>query len=71
MEELTRALEDREPSGDLLDLLAGADLSALTEDQKVTAYILCRKIHGLVDHIQLSILGGFEDTTELAMAQYH
>ena len=44
------------------------DVATLSDDQKITAYILARKIHGLVDHIQLSILRCFEDTTELAMA---
>jgi Domain of unknown function (DUF222) len=68
MEEITRDLENVEPAGATLDLVAGADLETLSEDQKVTAYIVLRKIHGLVDHLQLSILSSFEDTTELAMA---
>jgi hypothetical protein len=68
MKELTRELENREPSGALLDLLTGADIAALSEDQKVTAFILARKIKAIADHIQLTILATFDDTTELAMA---
>jgi hypothetical protein len=68
MEELTRELENREPSGALLDLLMGADIGGLSEDRKVTAFILARKIKAVADHVQLAILAAFDDTTELAMA---
>ena len=68
MKEITRELEGMGPSGAMLDLLAGVDPAGLSEDQKVTACILVRKVKGLVDHILLSILGGVSDTTELAMA---
>jgi hypothetical protein len=68
MEGIARELEDREPSGALLDLLMGVDVGALSEDQKVTAFILARKIKAAADHIQLTILATFDDTTELAMA---
>ncbi|WP_211768194.1 DUF222 domain-containing protein [Kutzneria sp. CA-103260] len=68
MEELTRELESREPSGALLDLLMGVDLNALTADQQVTAFIVARKIKAFADYVQLSILRDVEDTAELAMA---
>jgi hypothetical protein len=51
-----------------VDLLAGVDIGSLSDDQKVTAFIVARKIKAFADHVQLTILGGFEDTTELAMA---
>ncbi|QUQ63448.1 DUF222 domain-containing protein [Kutzneria sp. CA-103260] len=54
----------------MLDLLAGADLSSLTADQQVTAFIMARKIKAFADHVQLSILHDFEDTTEMAMAAH-
>src|ERR1700742_4548211 len=68
MEGITRELEDLEPCGALVDLLVGADLGSLNDDQKVTAFIVARKIKAFADHIQLAILSGFDDTTELAMA---
>ena len=68
MEELTREMESAEPSGALLDLLAGVDVDALSDDQKVTACILIRKIKALAEHIELTIVGCLDDTTELAMA---
>jgi len=68
MEELTREWESREPSGVMLDLLAGADLSSLSVDQQITAFILARKIKAFADHVQLSILHDFDDMTEIAMA---
>src|SRR5882757_1179190 len=68
MEELTRKWESREPSGVMMDLLAGADLSSLSVDQQITAFILARKIKAFADHVQLSILHDFDDMTELAMA---
>jgi len=68
MEELTREWESREPSGIMLDLLAGADLSSLGVDQQITAFIMARKIKAFADHVQLSILHDFDDMTEMAMA---
>src|SRR5882757_6324489 len=68
MEELTRKWESREPSGVMMDLLAGADLSSLSVDQQITAFILARKIKAFADHVQLSILHDFDDMTEIAMA---
>src|SRR5262249_25965044 len=68
MKEITRELEDREPCGALFDLVAGADLEALSEEQKTTLFVLARKLQGVLDHAQLAILSGFEDTTEVAIA---
>jgi hypothetical protein len=51
-----------------VNLLAGVDLAGLSDDQKATAFIVARKIKAFADHVQLVILGGFDDTTELAMA---
>src|ERR1700742_3736909 len=65
---IARELEELEPCGALVDLLAGVDLGSLSDDQKVTAFIVARKIKAFADHVQLVILDGFEDTTELAMA---
>src|SRR5882757_99078 len=70
MEELTREWESREPSGVMMDLLAGADLSSLSVDQQITAFILARKIKAFADHVQLSILHDFYDMTEMAMATH-
>ena len=47
MKEITRELESLEPYGALMDLLAGADLASLSDDQKVTTFILARKIKRL------------------------
>ena len=68
MQELTRELENAEPSGALLDLLTGVDPAALTPDQQVTAVILARKIKAFADHLILTILHDCDDTTEMAMA---
>jgi len=68
MREINRELESREPSGALLDLLMDANLSTLSVDQQITAFILARKIKAFADHVQLSILHDFEDLTEMAMA---
>ncbi|MFC0436672.1 uncharacterized protein DUF222 [Kutzneria buriramensis] len=66
--ELTRELERAEPSGALLDLLAGLDLDALSADERVTVTILARKIRAFADYVELTVLRGVEDTAELAMA---
>ena len=68
MKEITRELESVEPSGALLDLLASVNVHDLADDQKVTAYIIAKKIKAFADHVQLAILDGVEDTTEVAMA---
>jgi len=54
----------------MMDLLAGADLSSLSVDQQITAFILARKIKAFADHVQLSILHDFDDMTEMAMATH-
>ncbi|MEV6605998.1 DUF222 domain-containing protein [Kutzneria sp. NPDC051319] len=68
MEEIVRELEGREPCGALFDLLAGVRVADLTEDQKVTVYILARKIEAVAGAIQLEVLNAVEDLTELGMA---
>jgi hypothetical protein len=68
MKDITRGMESREPNGTLLDLLASVDPTTLSPDQQITAYILARKIKALAEHIELTILASFDDTTELAMA---
>src|SRR5438309_2935872 len=68
MEEITRELETGELRGTQLELLMGVDLGRLTGDQKITTYVVAKRIHAFADHMMLSILAGFEDTTELAMA---
>ena len=60
--------ERRGPDGVLFDLLAGVDLAGLPDEQKVTAYILAKKIEAFAQHAQLVILNSFEDTAEMAMA---
>jgi len=70
MEEITRELESLEPSGAMLDLLLATDLSSLEPDQQITAFIMARKIKALADHMELSILHDFDDTTEMAMATH-
>src|SRR5438445_13674051 len=68
MEEIGRELETAELCGAQLDLLMRVDLERLSGDQKITAYVVAKRIHAFADHMMLSILSGVEDTTELAMA---
>ena len=68
MEELGREMEGRVPDGALFDLLAGVDLAGLPDEQKVTAYILAKKMEAFSRYSQLVILNSFEDTAEMAMA---
>src|SRR5579885_345878 len=66
--ELTRELERAGPTGALFDLIAGLDLDALSDDERVTVSILARKIRAFADYVELTVLRGVEDTAELAMA---
>lgn len=70
MEDLTRDMESTAPCGAVLDLLAETDPTIISEDQKVTAYILVGRIRALVDHVELGLLAEVDDTTELAMAAH-
>ncbi|MFI9385594.1 DUF222 domain-containing protein [Kutzneria sp. NPDC052558] len=70
MEEIARELESAEPSGAMLDLLLGADLSTLTPEQQVTAFVMARKITAVADHARLCILRNFEDLAEMSMATH-
>ncbi|QUQ66423.1 hypothetical protein JJ691_41510 [Kutzneria sp. CA-103260] len=68
MPELTQDLESQEPSGALMDLAMGADLTTLTLSEKLTLLILARKFTSWAEHLQLAILHNLDDTTEIAMA---
>ncbi|GAA3440507.1 HNH endonuclease signature motif containing protein [Kutzneria kofuensis] len=68
MEELTREMENREPSGDLFDLVMGVDWESLGADQLVTVSILARKLKSACEWVELAALRRTEDPTELAMA---
>jgi hypothetical protein len=68
MKELTREMEDREPSGDLFDFIMGLDLDNLSPDQLVTASILVRKHKSALEWVELATLKRVDDITELAMA---
>ncbi|MFI9388478.1 DUF222 domain-containing protein [Kutzneria sp. NPDC052558] len=68
MSEITRELESVEPSGAVMDLLLGADLDQVSDEQKVTMLVLVRKLLGPLQHLELALLAGVEDLTEAAMA---
>ncbi|GAA3437044.1 DUF222 domain-containing protein [Kutzneria kofuensis] len=68
MEELTREMETREPSGDLFDLIMGVEWARLDADQLVTVSILARKLKSACEWVELAALRRTEDPTELAMA---
>ncbi|WP_043724992.1 hypothetical protein [Kutzneria sp. 744] len=68
MKEICREWEGVEPCGAMVDLLVGMDVGRLSEEQKVTAYILARKIGAFASAVELEVLNGVEDVTEVAMA---
>ncbi|QUQ63236.1 DUF222 domain-containing protein [Kutzneria sp. CA-103260] len=68
MEQITRELESTKPSGVMVDLLLGADVESLTDDQKLTLLILTRKAMAALHYVELSLVRGIEDTAEIAMA---
>ncbi|MBB5897186.1 pantothenate synthetase [Kutzneria kofuensis] len=68
MKELTRELENQEPSGDLFDVIMGVDWARLDTDQLVTVSILARKLKSACEWVELAALRRTEDPTELAMA---
>ncbi|MBB5897488.1 DUF222 domain-containing protein [Kutzneria kofuensis] len=68
MEELTREMENRPPSGDLFDLIMGVDWARMDTDQLVTVSILARKLKSACEWVELAALRRTEDPTELAMA---
>jgi hypothetical protein len=66
--ELTREMECMEPDGAMYDLIMGADLGVLTQDELVTFTILVRRLKAACEWAELEALTHVEDTTELAMA---
>jgi len=70
MEKLTQELESAEPSGAVVDLLLGANISTLSADQMLTALILTRKNLAALQHLELTLLRAMDDTTEIAMATH-
>ena len=68
MEQLTREMEDMEPTGVMFDLIMGVDPATLTPDQLVTLCVVTRKFMGFCEWLLLSALRHADDTTEVAMA---
>jgi len=70
MEEITQELESAEPSGAVVDLLLGADISTLSPEQILTAIIVARKNLAALQHLELALLRVMDDITEIAMATH-
>ena len=56
------------PSGDMLSILLGLDLSGVSEAGRVTALVVIERLKAALDHMQLSLLRQVTDTTEIALA---
>jgi hypothetical protein len=68
MQEITRELEDTEPSGAVLDLIAGVDFDTLSSDHLVSVIISARRVKALCEWLELDALRRINDITEVAMA---
>jgi Domain of unknown function (DUF222) len=66
--ELTRDIENMNPTGTLFDLIKGADPATLTQEQLVNVVAVARKLGAVCECVELNALHHIADMTELAMA---
>ena len=66
--ELTREMENMEPSGALFDLILGVDPGSLPQEQLVTYSVLAHKLKAACEYAELAAHARIKDPTEVAMA---
>ncbi|WP_211767245.1 DUF222 domain-containing protein [Kutzneria sp. CA-103260] len=68
MEEIVRELESMDPSGAVVDLVLGVDVSSLSDEERLTLLVVTRKVMAALHYVELNLVHEIEDTTEIAMA---
>jgi len=68
MEELTREIENGQPSGAVYDLIMSTNPAKLSQEQLLVFAIVARKVKATCEYAELAALAHIRDTAELAMA---